>query len=141
MIGDLKRVGFVYKDISKVLKKLETIFDLSNIKNQEITFVKNLSNKDIEPIKFKIVSAMFTTTELEFMEIIKGKNIFQDFLQENNGGLHHVGFIVKDINESIEKMESQGIKMIFNGMNEEIKLALFDTRKIFGHDTKFVEEC
>ena len=140
MIGDLKRVGFVYKDISTVISKLEDIFDLSNIKFEEVTFNKNLDNKDIEPIKFKIGCATFTTAAFEFMEVLEGKNIFQGFLETSDGGLHHIGFIVKDIKESIKKMDAQGLEMIFNGMNSKLKLAIFDTRKVFGHDTKFVEE-
>ena len=140
MIGELKRIGFVYKDISTTITKLEDIFDLSNIKFEEITFNKNLKNEDIEPIKLKIGTAAFTTAIFEFMELIEGKNIFQDFLKKSEGGLHHVGFNVKDINEPIKKMESKGLKMIFNGMNSKMKLVLFDSRKIFGHDTKFVEE-
>ena len=140
MIGDLKRVGFVYKDISIVLKKLENIFDLSSIKFEDVAFNKNLNDEDIEPIKFKIGSATFTTAAFEFMEVLEGKNIFQDFLETSDGGLHHIGFIVKDIKDSIKKMEAQGLKMVFNGMNSKLKLAIFNTRNIFGHDTKFIEE-
>ncbi|NHI92365.1 MAG: hypothetical protein EAX96_07660 [Candidatus Lokiarchaeota archaeon] len=140
MIGELKTVGFVYKDIFSILKKLEDFFDLSKLKIEEVTFNKNILNEDIEPVKLKIASAFFTTITLEFISIIEGKNIFEDFLSKSEGGLHHVGFNVNNLNESIEKLKSQGLKMIFNGSNTNIKMVIFDTQMIFGHDTKIIEE-
>ncbi|MHA1799488.1 MAG: VOC family protein [Candidatus Helarchaeota archaeon] len=135
MIGELKQVGFVFKDISSVINKISDLFDLTDLKMTDVNITKDINGNDIGPIKLKIASKTFGPTTIEFIQVIEGTTVFDDFLDKNDGGFHHVVFFVNDLNEEIEKLEAQGLKQIFNAVINDKKVVLFNTRSIFGHDT------
>ncbi|MFX1335920.1 MAG: VOC family protein, partial [Promethearchaeota archaeon] len=48
-------------------------------------------------------------------------------------GLHHIGFIVEDIEQELARMENEGIKVLERGVVQEmVKFAYLDTEKTLG---------
>ena len=53
--------------------------------------------------------------ELEMIEPYGGESVWQDFLDETGGGLHHIAFQIPDIDEGIKKCEEYGMTLLQKG--------------------------
>jgi methylmalonyl-CoA/ethylmalonyl-CoA epimerase len=51
-------------------------------------------------------------TMYELIEPVQGPTLYQEFLAQHGGGLHHLGYFVQDLDEA---MEAQGYAMVQSG--------------------------
>jgi methylmalonyl-CoA/ethylmalonyl-CoA epimerase len=65
----------------------------------------------------------------ELIQPLKGKSIYNDFLEKKGEGLHHLAFMVDD---EIADMEKMGFKVIQTGAMPNTRWAYFDTDKLGG---------
>jgi methylmalonyl-CoA/ethylmalonyl-CoA epimerase len=49
--------------------------------------------------------------EIELIELVDGKTIHEDFLKEHGEGLHHIGFQVESLGESVNNAEQAGFQI------------------------------
>jgi methylmalonyl-CoA/ethylmalonyl-CoA epimerase len=49
--------------------------------------------------------------EIELVELFDGKTIHEDFLKEHGEGLHHIGFQVESLGESVSNAEQAGFQV------------------------------
>ena len=72
----------------------------------------------------------------ELMESVEGPNILEEFLDERGEGLHHLGYLVPDIDAEISKMEEKGYALLQGGRgfgkDGDGAYALFDTECAVG---------
>jgi methylmalonyl-CoA/ethylmalonyl-CoA epimerase len=72
----------------------------------------------------------------ELMESVEGPNILEEFLEERGEGLHHLGYIVPDIDAEISEMKEKGYPLLQSGRgfgkDGDGAYALFDTERDFG---------
>lgn len=69
---------------------------------------------------------------LELIQPLKGKSIYDEFLEEKGEGMHHVCYNVEDLDKEIAEMEKAGFKVIQTGGTDGAKWAYFDTDKVGG---------
>ena len=53
----------------------------------------------------------FGNIEIELIELVDGKTIHEDFLKEHGEGLHHIGFQVESLGNSVNNAEQAGFKI------------------------------
>ncbi len=70
--------------------------------------------------------------ELEIIQPITGPTIYHDFLNENNEGVHHLGFDVRDIDEILFLCRKMEIQVIQSGWGSTSRFAYLDTVKVGG---------
>ena len=78
-------------------------------------------------------------TQIEFIQPLEGESIYKKFLEEKGGGIHHVGFYVKDIKEAMKSIEAKGVKPLVNVNVLGVNCAYYDTMKEFGHHIELIE--
>ena len=64
---------------------------------------------------------------LELIQPLKGRSIYDEFLEEKGEGVHHVCYNVEDLDREIAEMEKAGFKVIQTGAMARAKWAYFDT--------------
>jgi hypothetical protein len=70
---------------------------------------------------------------IELIELIEGKTIHEQFLKERGEGLHHLGFEVQDLKESVARAERLGFKVTQSWQREDgLGFAYLDSDKIGG---------
>jgi hypothetical protein len=52
---------------------------------------------------------------LEFIEPIEGPSVWQDCLEQNGNGVHHIAFIIGGIEHVIRELEDFGLPLLQNG--------------------------
>lgn len=67
--------------------------------------------------------------EIELVKPVRSPNIYEDFLNKHGEGLHHLGFEVADLDESIALAEKAGISVLMSGRTINGGFAYLDTTK------------
>ncbi len=68
----------------------------------------------------------------ELIQPLKGRSIYDEFLEKKGEGLHHLAYMVEDIDAEIADMEKRGFKVIQTGAMPNSRWAYFDTDKLGG---------
>jgi methylmalonyl-CoA/ethylmalonyl-CoA epimerase len=69
----------------------------------------------------------------ELIELVDGKTIHDAFLKEKGEGLHHIGFEVSNLRESIKDAEKLGLTVTQSFIREDDSgFAYLDTDKVGG---------
>jgi len=63
----------------------------------------------------KIAEARVGAVQLELCQPIDGDSIYQDFLMEHGEGLHHLNFLVDNVDETTEILAKEGFPCLQSG--------------------------
>ena len=66
----------------------------------------------------KIALAQVGDVQLELVQPVEGPSIYQDWLDEHGEGLHHMNFLVDDVDETVTMLTQQGFPSIQSGRFE-----------------------
>jgi catechol 2,3-dioxygenase-like lactoylglutathione lyase family enzyme len=138
MIGEIRQFGLVYEDISDKLKFFNDVFGMQ-INPLDLEINRNIYDEEIEPYKLRFGFFMVGNIQVEFIQVLEGKTIYDSFLKSRKSGFHHIGIFVDDLEESMEIMKSKGIKELTNGKAPGTRFAYFDTEDILGYQSELIE--
>jgi catechol 2,3-dioxygenase-like lactoylglutathione lyase family enzyme len=117
--GNIVHVGFVVRDLDDVISFLSKIFGMGPFRIVEPDFFHNYFEKKYkgqdEDFSFRFAVAPVGQIEVEVIQPIKGRTVYDDFLKKKGEGLHHVAFEVKNLDFIIRKLEQFGIKVVQSG--------------------------
>ncbi|GAG69661.1 unnamed protein product [marine sediment metagenome] len=141
MIKGLDHVGVVYKDFSKVVENIKDLYGMPKITIVEAIVEINTNIKELtKPLKIKLGFARFGETMIELFEPLDENSIYSEFLESiPEGGIHHVGILVENIDEELEKWDSRGIKRIISGILPTNRFVYYDTREMFAYVTELLD--
>ena len=135
-LGEIKQVGIVVRDIEKAMKVYENVFGIGPFQIFELDSekLKNVQIHDMTgPLRVKLAFAKSGDLEIELIQILEGKTVFTDFLSKYGEGIHHLGFLVQDLDLELERMKASGIKVIQKGISRgKNKYAYLDSEKTCG---------
>ena len=97
----IDHIGIAVKDIDRS-KVLFTSFFGEAPFHEEI----------VESQHLKVSFYQIGTTKIELLFPLNEKSTVHKFLEKKGEGIHHTAFLVKDIQEEIERLKSEGFKMI-----------------------------
>jgi len=142
MIKGLDHVGVVYKDFSKVVENIKDLYGIPKINIVEAIFDVNTDTKEpIETLKIKVGFARFGKTMIELFEPLDDKSTYSKFLETiPEGGIHHIGILVENIDEELKKWDSKGIKRIISGILPTNRFVYYDTKEMFGYVTELMDD-
>ena len=76
---------------------------------------------------------------IELIQPLKGRTIYDEFLEEKGEGVHHLCFIVEDLDKETAKMAKKGYKVLQTGATSGAKWAYFDTDRDGGVVTELAQ--
>lgn len=63
----------------------------------------------------KIALAQVGNVQLELVQPVEGPSIYRDWIEEHGEGLHHVNFLVDDVDEAAEILAREGFPSLQSG--------------------------
>lgn len=117
------QIGIVVKDMDRSVKFYERMFGPP--------FLTLESDTNQAKLKF----SLFQVGEIQFelIQVLEGESVHSKFLREKGEGLHHVGFIVEDLEEELTRLEKEGITILERGVVQEmVKFAYLNTEQSMG---------
>lgn len=110
------QVGLVVRDREALLQNMKDVFGVEpamitrTVADENSTYYGEQADYEAELIFYR-----FAGVELEFVVPVRGKSIWQDFLDEKGEGMHHVLFNVDSYEEAKAQMAAQGIPLMQEG--------------------------
>jgi methylmalonyl-CoA/ethylmalonyl-CoA epimerase len=75
---------------------------------------------------------------VELIQPLKGRSIYDEFLEEKGEGLHHLAFMVDDFDAEVADMEKKGFRVIQTGAMPNTKWAYLEAE---GPGGMLIELC
>ena len=134
-LGNLKidQLSFVYKDIKKQAKIMETTYgvpkfaQMEDITHQDATY----RGKDVTIIIDYAFSRLLNV-QIELQQWKSGDCLFKEFIDQGKEGLHSIGVYVDDLEAYIDEFKKKGIEVLQTGQVGKQKFVYLDTQKSFG---------
>ncbi len=114
----LVQVGVIVEDIEKIAKNYADLFAM---KVPEITMTGTLEEAETEyrgestEARAKLAFFDMGSLQLELIEPTEHPSTWREFLDEHGQGIHHVALDIKGMKETINLMESKGMKLVQKG--------------------------
>lgn len=112
--SNVHHVGVIVRDVEKAAEFYQSLgigpFEPLIIEAEE----RRLRGKLINDLKLKVMMAHMGPIRIELLQPVKGKGyIWEEFLEEKGGGIHHVAFLVDDIEKEKAALIKKGLNHIF----------------------------
>ncbi len=128
----VSQIGIIVQDMDRAIQYYSELFGLGPWS----VFIPEYANKTYrgKPAQFRIQIALAKsgTVEWELIKVLQGPSVYEDDLGKDGEGLHHLGFLVENIDERIDAVKKIGIDIIQSGQRPGAKFAYLDTRFIAG---------
>lgn len=132
------QIGLVVKDAKLRAEQISKIFGIGPFIEEIYPGISATVHG--KPAEFKMLSMtadMGPLLELELCQVLEGRPIHQEFLEEKGEGFHHLGMYVRDFRQEIKKWEEKGIQVLQWSLNppqypEGSGYAYMDTEKLIG---------
>jgi len=117
-VTSINQVALVVKDLQKVMENYWDILGIGpwDVYSWEAPLVCDRKYHGGPAwAKEKIAITRVGEVELELCQPIDGNSIYQDFLMEHGEGLHHLNFLVDNVDETTEILAKEGFPSIQSG--------------------------
>jgi methylmalonyl-CoA/ethylmalonyl-CoA epimerase len=127
----------VVKDMDKAIKYFETLGvgpfpPFLGGPGKEFTGKTVRGKPSDYDMDLRIAQGDFGGIGLELIQPLKGRSVYDEFREKKGEGIHHLAFMVDDLDAEIADMEKRGFEVIQTGAMPHTRWAYFDTDKLGG---------
>jgi hypothetical protein len=132
--SDYFQIGVVVKSIEETVKHLQEVIGISGpIEYRDVNYPNATYYGETAGYRGKRAFFNIGPVAFELIELVDGKTIHEAFLKEKGEGLHHIGFEVTNLKESIKDAEKRGLNVTQSFIREDGSgFAYLDTDKTGG---------
>ena len=136
------QLGIVVKDIEKAAELYRGLFNFKgaiNIVEQDATVV--YKGKEAT-FKMKKIMQHFGEKQFEIVEVLEatGPNLYSEFIEEGNVGLHHIGIYTKNAKELIKEFKNNyNVEVAQVGKLGKLTFTYMDTKDRLGYYVELLE--
>ena len=143
-------VGVVVRDLERTLNTLTNAFGIGPFKIMD--FPPKDEESEIEMVYYgkpadfsaKFCFADMGNIELEIIQPISGKSVWFDFLEKHGEGIHHIKFLVSDLQETKQYLDEYNFELTQSGsavgVNKGKTWAYFGTEDKIGFVIEVLNE-
>ena len=133
--GDVIQVAYVVKDLDAAMKKYWEIFKIGPW--DVYTFAPPALRESMVHGKpsdhtYRLAVTWINGVQLELMQPLTGRSLYDEFLEEKGEGLHHIKFYYKDCQKILAEYKAKGINVIQSGKFDDDEFYYLDTKETFG---------
>ncbi len=144
-LSPMRQLGIIVKSIEKSLAFYSKVLNIkpwyrAKIMESEIYYKNKLIDLELD-----IVLGYSGALQFELIEVCGGdENIYSDLIATQGEGLHHIGFLVSNIEKRIDVLEKAGFERLQYGTLKTKGMALtqfayFDTIEHCGYITELIQ--
>lgn len=114
------QIGVVVEDLDKAINNLTNIFGIGPFRvidwpPEDRTDIQKYYHGEPADFTARMAFTELGPVELELIQPVSGISIWDEFLQESGGGIHHIRFNVEDIDSVQTYLDGQGITSAQHG--------------------------
>ena len=130
ILPEPSHVGYVTVDIERSIGNFQKYWGIESF----VKMVPEYFNRKYygEPGDFRMQFAFARVGNMvyELIQVLEGKTLYGDFIQEHGEGIHHLGYEVSDLEEWIGAYRRAGKEPIMSAERVGLKIVYFDTPEI-----------
>ena len=138
-LPSVSQIALVVKDVNKAIDFYREVWNVGPFRVFETEYTDRTYRGNPGNFRMRIALASLGAIYLELIEPLEGESIYDEFLEKNGEGLHHLGFDVERIEDRISAMEKIGIQVLQSGKSPEVAFAYMDTMALSGFIMEFIE--
>jgi methylmalonyl-CoA/ethylmalonyl-CoA epimerase len=123
-------IGYVTRDIEKTMENLCKYFGVEPFKEMVPEYFNRRYRGKAGDFKMRLAFTRVGNIVYELIQVLEGRTIYEDFLNEHGEGVHHLGYEISDLAKWTEAYKRLGIDPIMSGERTGLKWAYFDTPAI-----------
>ena len=108
----IDQVGFVYRDVEAAAQRMAPIFGSFEIQNYGDMEWNYRGRQEVSELK--IAFAKSGEVEIELIEWVSGGTPHKEFIDAGREGMHHVRFLVTNLEQKIAEAEAFGYRSIWD---------------------------
>lgn len=98
----IDHIGIAIKDLEESLNVYKKILENTNVQIEEVPTEK-----------VRVAMIPVGETQIELLEPMGEDSAIAKFINEKGEGIHHIALAVTDIKESIRKLSSEGLRVLY----------------------------
>ncbi len=109
-VGDLAQVCIIVPDLDKAVKNFYHIFGIGpwHFYTYGKPLVKRMTrNGKNTEYKMRVALSYFGNMRLELIEPLEGDTVYKEFVEKHGYGVHHLGILTDNMEESLAKQKRQ----------------------------------
>ncbi len=127
------QLGYVVRDIEKACAFYEATYGVGPFQVlPEVDMDGVILRGTPVDTRIKVAFAKSDKIEIEFIQPLQGKNLYTEFLDARGDGIHHLGFLVDDMNAWKAQFAARGFEPVFHRDMGVMEFAYFDTSEVGG---------
>lgn len=133
------QIGIVVHNCDEAVEMLSSVFGIGpwDVKDVEFTGVE--VRGEPTSLKARIGFAQAGAVQIEVIQPLEGRSIYDEHLETKGDGLHHLGFLVPDMDERVAEMARRGVGVLQAGhTGRKSGFAYLDTAKSAGVILEFI---
>jgi len=133
-LPSLHHIGVAVKSVEKGIEYYSSNFNVGPFGIIESSRTGALIRGKLGNYKIKQAFAQMGFTLIELNEVVEGRTIQSEFLEKNGEGIHHLGFLVDDLDDEVTKYTRMGFTVIqrYDTPDKGVRFAFLDTDKVGG---------
>lgn len=139
----LGQVGIVVRDIEETIRYYEGTFGIGPWAVFEGEPERCIEKGEEISFRGRMAMAQSGLVQIELIQILQGRTIHTDFLEEHGEGIHHLGFFVRNLEDRIATAKRKGIEVLQRGtlsqLGLKIEYAYLDTKVTGGVILEYIE--
>jgi len=131
--ANICQLGIVVRSIDETVKYFGEVFGIGPFEIIQVNYADATYHGEKVGYRGKRAFGKMGPLQIELIELIDGKTIHEDFLNQRGEGLHHIGFETKNLKESVKKAETLGLKITQGWSRADgLGFAYLDSDKVGG---------
>jgi catechol 2,3-dioxygenase-like lactoylglutathione lyase family enzyme len=141
----VRQLGIIVKNINRSLPYYSKVLNINpwyhaEIEQSEIYY----KDKKIE-VELDLAVGYSGALQFELIQVGKGdRNIYTDLIEKQGEGLHHIGFLVSDIDKGIDSLQKCGFQPLQHGTLKTkgkaiTRFAYFDSIEQYGYIIELIQ--
>jgi methylmalonyl-CoA/ethylmalonyl-CoA epimerase len=131
-ISHIEHIGIAVKNLQEAIAYYENILGM-----------KCYSIEEVKDQKVRTAFFMVGQTKIELLESTDPEGAIGKFIEKKGEGVHHIAFAVKEIEGSLNEMETKGVQLIDKAPRkgaEGLDIAFLHPKSTLGVLTEFCEK-
>ena len=133
------QLGYVVSDIEKTCRYYESTLGIGPF-SEVIDVDMDGAMLRGKPVKTRIKVAFVQSggVQIELIQPVEGENVYTEFLASKGDGIHHLAFLVEDMDAMKAEFAKKGFEPVFYRDMGVMEFAYFDTSELGGLMTEFL---
>ncbi|MGE5252894.1 MAG: VOC family protein [Planctomycetaceae bacterium] len=110
--ASLCQIGIVVRSIDETIKYYQEVFGFGPFEIRHVDYPTATYYGETAGYRGKRAFCNLGPIQIELIELKDGKTIHEPFLREKGEGLHHIGFLVKSLEEGKRNAQKAGLTVI-----------------------------